>query len=107
MEQFVWKNKKNVDLAVQNILKGLFSEPPMFNLNRDGLETYSKIREYLKTFNYALNLKPTNIASLKRRKLTMRTVPKSEQSDEFIKFLKIKFPNFDEESFLLFFYKRY
>ena len=90
---------KHVDVAILNFIKGLLTDPPMYNLTRDGLETYPKISEYITQFNPSLKIKTGNIARLKLSLLTFKTVPKTKQSIEFINYVKIKFPNFDEETF--------
>lgn len=59
--------KKHVDLAVLNFLKGLLTEPPMFNLNREGLESYTKIVSYLKEFDSKIGVTEHDVANLKGR----------------------------------------
>jgi hypothetical protein len=91
--------KNNEDLVVTNFIKGLLSEPPMFKLHRNGLESYKAIVEYIKEFNPARKISPQSIALLKNRSIKWKSVPKDTSSEEFVKYIKIKFIDFDEESF--------
>lgn len=91
--------KKQIEVPVLNFVKGLLTEPPLFNLHRVGLETYALIEEYIKTFNPGININPMKIARLKHSSLMLRTVPKTRESESFVKYLRIKFKDFDEELF--------
>ena len=90
---------KTEDLAITNFVKGLLAEPPMFKLHRCGLESYQDIVNYIKAFNPEKNVSLNSIALLKRRSLKWRSVPRLKQTEEFIKYIKIKFKDFDEDSF--------
>jgi len=71
-----YANKSNVvrynnieDLAINNFVKGLLAEPPMFNLNRSVLKKYKNILEFLKAYNPEIKLNENSIAVLKYRKV--------------------------------------
>lgn len=91
--------KKSDELAITNFIKALVSEPPLFKLHRVGLEKYSDIIDYLKAFNPSINISKNRIAYLKSKSVNWRSVPRISKSDEFIKYIKLKFKDFDENSF--------
>jgi hypothetical protein len=87
------------DLAVINFVKGLLISPPMFNLHRVGLEEYKDIVAYLKAYNPKIKLNEKGIAVLKSRPISIKTVPRVKQTEDFVNFLLLKFKNFDTEAF--------
>ena len=58
-----------VELAVRNFVKGLLTEPPMFNLHRVGLESNQKIVDFIHRFNPSLKITVNSIALLKNRSI--------------------------------------
>ena len=91
--------KKMEDLAVQNFVKGLLSNPPMFNLHRVGLESYKAIVSYIKNYNSSIKITEDSIASLKNRSIKWKSVPKTKETEAFVKYLLNKFKIFDEGCF--------
>ena len=91
--------EEELDLAVINFVKGLVAEPPMFNLHRVGLEKYRDIILYLKEFQPHLKLTENSIASLKKRSIQVKSVPKNKACEVFVNYIRKKFKTFDEESF--------
>ena len=91
---------KNIeDVAVLNFIKGLVQEPPMFNLDRSELPLYKDIVNFLKSFNPSMKVTENSIASLKKRNIKLKSIPKSQHSEEFIIYVQQKFKNFDVELF--------
>ena len=93
------KYKKQEDVVVKNFLKGLLSSPPLFNLNRQGLESYESIVRYIKDFDPLFKLTEYNLAVLRQRCITIKSVPRTKGCEVFIEFIKLRFPRFDEELF--------
>ena len=61
----------------------------MFNLHRKGLDKNKDIVAYLKTFNPKIKISENSIASLKKRAIKPKSVPKTKQSEEFVKYIRI------------------
>lgn len=91
--------KKHEDLAITNFLKALISEPPLFNLHREGLNDYKAIIEYIQGFDSTIKLTIHRIAYLKRTRVSWKSVPRLPNCVAFITYIKQKFKDFDEDSF--------
>lgn len=100
VSQSVYKNY--TDLAIRNFIKALISEPPKFNLNRNELDDYRKIIDFIKGFNQKTRVSKQSISNLKNRSLIIKTVPRTKDTESFIKYIKTKFENFDEKAFFSF-----
>ena len=95
----VLKYKSKEDLAINNFLKGLIAEPPMFNLHREGLKTNKAIIDYLLQYDPNIKINENNLKNLKRSTITKKSVPRLQECENFIEFVKIKFNQFDEVNF--------
>lgn len=95
------KYKSKIELAIRNFVKGILSNPTMFNLGVNPFKNYAEILEYLNSYPNKGNLKMTkdSLSKLRNRKLIFKIVPKTKDTLLFVDFVKIKFPSFDEESF--------
>jgi hypothetical protein len=93
------KYKKTEDLAVINFIKGIVAEPPMFNLHRLDLKKNKHIVEFIKQYDKNTKISANSIAALKGRAITLKSVPRSKETEEFVKYVKSTFQNFDEENF--------
>jgi hypothetical protein len=71
----------------------------LLNLHRVGLSKYRDIEDYLKILKPSLKLKDNPVGSLKKRSIKVKSVPKSKESTEFVSYVRMKFKEFDEESF--------
>jgi hypothetical protein len=98
-ESKVTRYNKTEDLAIINFVKGLVSEPPMFNLHRVGLEKNKNIINLLKEYNPSIKLTEESISNLKRRSIKLKSVPRIKQTEDFVTFIAKKFKEFDKESF--------
>ena len=87
------------DKIVRCFLKGLLHTPPMYNLNYD-FSSYTGVINYLKEYDPTIKLTRSSISNLKNRKMIIRSVPRNGESLAFVEFVKIRYPNFDGESFL-------
>lgn len=92
------KYKSYIDLAVRNFLRGLLSNPPLYNLKNE-FTSYSEIVEFVQGYDDKIKLSKSSISHLKSRKMVFKTVPRTKVTMDFIDYVKIKFPEFDEVSF--------
>lgn len=92
------KYKSYIELAVRNFLRGLLSNPPLYNLKNDW-QSYSEIIDFVREFDDRIKITKQSISNLKNRKIIIKTVPRTKETMKFIDFVKIKFPEFDEVSF--------
>lgn len=87
------------DLAVRNFIKGLLSNPPKFNLNRNELDSYQKIIDFVRVYNPRLKYTAASISNLKLRPIKWKAVPRTSQNEAFIKYVQTKFNEFDINEF--------
>lgn len=92
--------KDYTDLAIRNFIKGLLSEPRLYNLD-DSLKTYSDIIEFINGYKKSKKITKSSISHLKNRKMVFKSVPHTKETLEFVKYVKTKYKNFDEKSFLV------
>jgi hypothetical protein len=90
--------KTYIELAVRNFIKGLLSNPPKYNLN-NVWQSYSEIIDFVKGFDSKIKISRQSISNLKNRKSIFKTVPRTKETMEFIDYVKVKFPEFDENTF--------
>jgi len=99
----VTKYNSEEEIVVRSFLKGLLSTPPSFNLNREELNSYSLIVDYIKDYNPSIKISTVSLAKIKERvntrKLKWLPVQKSRKSEEFVKYVQQKFSNFDLNEF--------
>jgi hypothetical protein len=87
------------DLAIRNFVKGVLSNPPLFNLEGSDFKSYKAINEFLKGYKSSINYTPQIISNLKNRSIKWKSTPRTPQSEDFIKYVKSKIVNFDVDSF--------
>jgi hypothetical protein len=87
------------DLAIRNFIKGLLSEPRLYNLD-DSLKTYSDIIEFINGYKGSKKITKSSISHLKNRKMVFKPVPRTKETLEFVKYVKGKYKDFNEEDFL-------
>ena len=95
----VVRYNKLEDLAINNFVKGLQTNPPLFNLNRVVLKKNKDIIEFLKGYNPEIKLTENSIAVLKYRNIKWRSVPRIQQTEAFVKYVLTSFKDFDVDSF--------
>ena len=93
------KYLKPVELAVRNFVKGLLSEPPMFNLHRVGLESNQKIVDFIHRFNPEIKITVNSISLLKNRSIKWKCVPRLKETEEFGGYIKQNIDSFNPELF--------
>ena len=93
------KYEKIEDLAINNFVKGLLMEPPMFNLSKDKFKSYEDIVTFVKRFKPSVKMNEQKIAMLKYRKIKLKSVPKLKATEEFVNYVKNHLVEFDSDSF--------
>ena len=95
--------KDEDELAIRKFLKGLLSTPPCFNLSRDDLLSYPLIIEYIQNYNPKLKYSPATLAKIKKsvNSLGVKWLPiaKSKESEKFVEYVLLKFPDFDVDEY--------
>lgn len=94
-------NKYNnvLDIAVRSFIRGLFNKD--YNLDISAFKDYKEVVEFVTKFDNSIKLTVNTVASLKRRPLNKRRILASNETVvNFLKYVKIKFPDFDNVGFL-------
>lgn len=92
------KYKDKTELAVRNFLKGLLAEPVLYRLVND-FENYSAIIDYIRKYNPKIKISQSNLSHLKNRNTVVKIVPRNNETILFVDYVKIRFPDFDDEAF--------
>ena len=87
------------EIAVRNFLKGLLTTPPMFNLKEDVFYTRREIIDFIQQYNPKYKYTEIQLAKYKRRGISLLKTHKTKETEAFLKYVKAKFNDFDEESF--------
>lgn len=66
--------------------------------------SYAEIKDYIDSYNpispnQTVKVTVESIRKLKNRKQVYKMVPRLEETLDFVKFVKVRFPSFDEDSF--------
>ena len=95
------KYKDKTDIAVRNFLKGLVSSPPLFNLPASVFETDKEIVEYVKSYKSSVKIGVERVSLYRHRGVKLGKIVRTKESEDFITFVRAKFPDFDQENFYL------
>src|SRR5690606_14768394 len=90
------KYKNVLDLAIRNFIRALLNNE--LNLNNDLFKSYKEIVNYIKCYDTTISINEHKISLLKRRGNFCK-VPKRPESVSFVEYVKIRFPNFNDEGF--------
>lgn len=93
------KYKCKEEIAVRNFIKGLLANPPMFNLNPKEFNSYREIIDYVKAYNPLLRFSEVGLSQYKHKFVKIMKVHKTKESDAFVRYVKDKFKDFDENAF--------
>ena len=93
------KYNNHLELAVRNFVKGLLSEPPMFNLHRVGLESNQKIVDFIHRFNPEIKITVNSISLLKNRSIKWKCVPRLTETEEFAEYVLLNIDTFSKDFF--------
>jgi hypothetical protein len=93
--------KSYLDIAIRNFLKGLLNN--LYNLDCKVFNNYKEIISYIyvyvKDYEKDYRLTTNSLAQLKRRGVTIKNVIRTKETEDFVKYVKIKFPLFEDDSF--------
>jgi len=93
------KYKDYSDLAIRNFIKGLLSSPQRFGLD-NSLTNYSEIIVFIRGFKPKIKISKFSISRLKNRQIIFKPVPRTKETLKFVEYIKTKFKDFDENTFL-------
>lgn len=91
-----YRNK--LELAIRNFVKGLLAVPVRYNLPADEFKTYAEIIKFVDGHRKS-KLTEGAISKLKNRKQVYKIVPRTQETLAFAEYVKIRFPQFDVDSF--------
>lgn len=93
--------KSNLEVGIRNFIKALFSNE--LNLDSSFFANYKELILFIEGFKSEkkYRLTPNTIALLKSRKNSRVLVAKTKEVENFVCYLKTKFPNFDDKGFLV------
>jgi len=92
------KHKDYTDLAIRNFIKGLFSTPPKYNLIND-FKNYSEIVDFIKDYKRNARISRHSVYKLKSRRIVIKSVPRTKETELFIEYVKTRYKNFDDNAF--------
>jgi hypothetical protein len=93
--------KDKSEIAIRNFLKGVVSSPPLFNLPSNVFKTNIDLVNFVKDYNPSIRICVKRISLYKTRSVKLGKVVRSKESDEFITYVKHRFPSFKTENFYL------
>jgi len=91
-------NKDYTDLAIRNFIKGLLSIPTKYNLVND-FKSYSEIIDFIKNYKRNIRISKTSLSNLKNRKMVIKAVPRTNETERFTEYVKTRYKNFDDKTF--------
>jgi hypothetical protein len=97
------KYKNTLEIAVRSFIKGLFSEQPLFGLeqHKSRFKSYKDLIEFIHNHEPCkrISLTPQSLSNLKNRKILIKPVPRTKETEEFIKYVKMELEHFNEINF--------
>lgn len=94
------KYEDRTDVVVRNFLKGLVSVPPLYNLN-NVFKTDTEVVEYLKSYKPSIKLTRERVSKYRSRSVSLGKIQKTKESEDFVKYVKQRFPAFDTSDFYI------
>lgn len=91
--------KNYEDIAIRNFIKVYFYNPRDYGLRGDEFSNYSEIIQFIQNFKPKFKISKSSISNLKSRNLIFKPTPRLKETISFVKFVKIKFPEFKDEVF--------
>jgi hypothetical protein len=97
------KHRTIIEAAARTFIKGLLAEEVMYGLDKSKLPTYDDIIEFIHGFEYTekMPLTKSGISHLKNRKSIIKTIPVTKETLKFVEYIKLKFPDFEPNKFLI------
>lgn len=95
------KYRKNEEIAVRNFIKGYLNPTPLFNLKHGEFLSYKELLDYVKCYNPSLRISESSISNYKSKKFKIMKLQKTTETEAFVKYVKVRFKDFDETSFYI------
>lgn len=93
--------KDKTDIAIRNFVKGLVSTPPLYNLPPNVFLTNIEVVKFVKGYKPSVSLGVERVSLYKTRDVELGKITRTKESDDFVSYVKQRFPMFDTESFYL------
>lgn len=91
--------KSYEDIAIRNFIKVYYYNPIDYGLRGDEFSNYSAIIQFIHNFKPKFKISKSSISNLKSRKLIFKPTPRLKETISFVKYVKMKFPEFKDEIF--------
>lgn len=91
--------KKYDDLAIRNFVKGFVCQPPNFGLKGNEFKEYNDLINFILEYKPKFKISKSSISHLKNRKLILKGVPRTKETELFVVYVKKKIPHFNENEF--------
>ena len=95
------KYKSTIETSVRGFIKAALSDSDRFGIPKDQFQTYNDIIKFIRGHDAAKNVKlsKTSISNLKCRNAIARTVPRTDETEGFIKYVTKTITTFDIDRF--------
>jgi len=95
------KYKNTLEIAIRNFIKAYFSKIPEFGLRGDEFLSYKELKDFIISYEPAKNFHLTrqSISNLKQRKIIFKPVPLTQETLDFITYVKSKITYFNDKDF--------
>lgn len=93
------KYKDYKDTGIRNFIKGILKKPPLYPDIASELSNYQLIIDFISEYDPLYKVSRFSLSKLKNRQIIIKQVPRTENTEHFIKYVKQKFPFFDESKF--------
>lgn len=93
--------EKSSEVPLRNFIKGLLSSPPLFNLPTNAFESYVSVLDFIKRYDPSIKMSEDRLVKYKLRKVKLGKIQRTKECEDFVKYVKQRFPLFDESGFYL------
>lgn len=96
--------KSKVELAVRNFIRLYLNKDPGYGIVPGTFVGYKEIIEFVRGFGPTADMRISkqSISNLKHRRIVLQMVPSTQETRDFVAYVKVIFPDFCEEKFLRF-----
>lgn len=101
------KNKYHdkYDILLRNFVKGLETSPPLYNLPPNAFSRDEAVVAYLQGFasraGQVCKISKQRVSKYRIRSVKLGKIPKTKESEEFVRYVLETFPTFDSSEFYL------
>ena len=93
------KYKDYKDTGIRNFIKGILKKPPLYPDIASELSNYQLIIDFISEYDPMYKVNKFSLSMLNNRQIIIKQVPRTENTEHFIEYVKQKFPFFDESKF--------